>query len=216
MNFADLNSLQQQALNPARRSERGHGDGELVPVNLNKPCRSRRRGHLGPAAGLQVMARASRPMSDAWCRARTTDPGGHRRRPLALNLQGFYEGHGASLSVNYVWKTTGRSPPTPMQNNVNGALEGGGAGPAGRLGRLPAAVHGQALAPDVDALNITNRPCGRPWATTTAPYSVYHPGCQVLLGLRVSCKPHPPPRRFHLGRPRRRRLLLLFAGRPSW
>jgi TonB-dependent receptor len=105
--------------------------------------------------------------------------------PYRYNLQGFYEDHGLSVSLNYVWNDESVAANGP-QNNINVPLK------AEARGQLDASVGYQLPFADkafrltLDALNITNAPLRTTFGYDNAPYSVYYPGRQVLLGLRAS------------------------------
>ncbi|MFL6604883.1 MAG: TonB-dependent receptor [Steroidobacteraceae bacterium] len=105
--------------------------------------------------------------------------------PYTYNLQGYYENYGVSLSVNYVWadKFVALNPP---QNNLPVGLI------ADKRGQLDLSLGYQlpfmtnALRVTLDALNLTNEPLRTVFGYENAPYSVYYPGREVLLGVRAT------------------------------
>jgi len=105
--------------------------------------------------------------------------------PYSYNVQGYYENYGVSLSLNYVWtdKTVSLNPP---QNNLPVGLI------ADKRGQLDLSLGyqlpflGNALRVTLDALNLTNSPLRTIFGYENAPYSVYYPGREVLLGVRAS------------------------------
>lgn len=106
--------------------------------------------------------------------------------PYAYNLQGFYENHGLSVSVNYVWNDKSIALNGP-QNNIPGANLRADA--RGQLDlsagyQLPFLDNGVRLT--LDVLNITNEPIRTTFEYSNAAYSVYYPGRQVLLGIRAN------------------------------
>ena len=102
------------------------------------------------------------------------------------NLQGFYEDHGLSVSVNYVW--TGKSVAgNGPQNGITGAdliAEARGQLDTSIGYQLP--FFNKALRLTVDVLNITDEPLVTNFEYKNAPYSVYYPGRTVLAGIRAS------------------------------
>ncbi|MDE1146455.1 MAG: TonB-dependent receptor [Azospirillaceae bacterium] len=105
--------------------------------------------------------------------------------PWSYNLQGYYEGHGVSVSVNYVWTDSSVAANAP-QNNLNSALISDARGQLDlSLGyQLPFA--NDMFRVTVDALNVTNEPIRTVFGQENAPYSVYYPGMQVIFGVRAN------------------------------
>ncbi|MDF2639862.1 MAG: TonB-dependent receptor [Novosphingobium lindaniclasticum] len=106
--------------------------------------------------------------------------------PYSYNLQGFYENHGLSISLNYVWNDKSIAVNGP-QNNIPGAALRADA--RGQLDlsagyQLPFLNEGVRLT--LDVLNITNEPIRTTFEYSNAAYSVYYPGRQVLVGLRAN------------------------------
>ena len=106
--------------------------------------------------------------------------------PYSYNLQGFYENHGLSVSLNYVWNDKSIAVNGP-QNNIPGAALRADA--RGQLDlsagyQLPFLNEGVRLT--LDVLNITNEPIRTTFEYSNAAYSVYYPGRQVLVGLRAN------------------------------
>ncbi|WP_112382664.1 TonB-dependent receptor [Sphingomonas carotinifaciens] len=100
------------------------------------------------------------------------------------NVQGYYEDHGLSLSLNYVWQggvIAANAPqnnlPLPLRADSRGQLDLS----AGY--QLPFLDNGVRLT--LDVLNITNEPIRTTFGYDNAAYSVYYPGRQVLVGLRA-------------------------------
>jgi TonB-dependent receptor len=104
--------------------------------------------------------------------------------PYTYNLQGYYESYGISLSLDYVWtdRTVALNPP---QNNLPVGLI------ADKRGQLDLSLGyqlpfwGDTLRVTVDALNLTNAPLRTIFGYANAPYSVYYPGREVLVGFRA-------------------------------
>ncbi len=188
INFADLNSL--AAAGPLNLRGGPNGVATVTlnrPVNLNKLLiQGVEVTWVQPLDFPWCMARASRPMSAAWSRASGRRPGGHRRRPWRYNLQGFYEGHGASLSVNYVWNDESIAANAP-QNNVNVPLKAAARGQLDVSAGYQLPFMDKAWRPDAGRPEHHQRsPLRTTFGYDNAPYSVYYPGRQVLLGLRAS------------------------------
>lgn len=105
--------------------------------------------------------------------------------PYSYNVQGYYENYGVSLSVNYVWtdKNVALNPP---QNNLPVGLI------ADKRGQLDLSLGYQlpyfsnSFRVTLDALNLTNAPIRTIFGYANAPYSVYYPGREVLLGVRAT------------------------------
>jgi TonB-dependent receptor len=103
----------------------------------------------------------------------------------SYNLQGFYEDHGVSISVNYVWNDKSVAANGPQNNRA----EGLGNDARGQLDlsagyQLP--FMNKAFRITLDVLNITNEPLRQTFGYDNAPYYVYYPGRQVLAGIRAN------------------------------
>jgi TonB-dependent receptor len=105
--------------------------------------------------------------------------------PYSYNLQGFYEGHGLSVSVNYVWNDALVAANAP-QNNINVPLKADSRGQLDMSVGYQLPFYDNAVRLTVDVLNITNEPLRTRFGYDSAPYSVYYPGRQFLVGLRAS------------------------------
>ena len=104
--------------------------------------------------------------------------------PWSYNLQGFYEGHGVSLSLNYVWNDESIAANGP-QNNIPVPLRADARGQFDMsIGyQLPFFENRMRLT--LDVLNITNEPLRTTFGYDNAAYSVYYPGRQFLGGIRA-------------------------------
>jgi TonB-dependent receptor len=103
----------------------------------------------------------------------------------SYNLQGFYEGHGLSVSLNYVWNDKSIAANAP-QNNINVPLRADSRGQLDLSAGYQLPFHDNLMRLTLDVLNITNEPLRTTFGYDNAPYSVYYPGRQVLVGLRAS------------------------------
>jgi TonB-dependent receptor len=103
----------------------------------------------------------------------------------SYNLQGFYEGHGLSVSLNYVWNDKSIAANAP-QNNINVPLRADARGQLDLSAGYQLPFHDNLLRLTLDVLNITNEPLRTTFGYDNAPYSVYYPGRQFLVGLRAS------------------------------
>ncbi len=101
------------------------------------------------------------------------------------NLQGFYEGHGVSVSLNYVW--TGKSiAANAPQNGINVPLRSDSRGQLDLSAGYQLPFLNKAFRVTFDMLNMTNAPIRTVFGYENAPYSVYYPGREYLMGFRVS------------------------------
>ncbi|TCM20514.1 TonB-dependent receptor [Novosphingobium sp. PhB165] len=106
--------------------------------------------------------------------------------PYSYNLQGFYEGHGVSVSLNYVWNDASIALNGP-QNNIQGAaLRSDARGQLDLSAGYQLPFLDNRLRLTLDVLNINNAPIRTTFQYDNAAYSVYYPGRQVLLGLRAN------------------------------
>lgn len=188
--FASLQSTQQNALN-----DRARATGlavENLPITVNRPVNLQSLKIQGIEAtwvqpldflvkGLGFSANGTYlKQSSASGLVATGVP------KWSYNLQGFYEDHGLSVSLNYVWndKSIGQNGP---QNGISNAFLGNDS--RGQLDlsagyQLP--FFNKALRLTVDVLNITNEPIRTIFAYDNAPYSIFYPGRQVLAGIRAN------------------------------
>jgi TonB-dependent receptor len=104
--------------------------------------------------------------------------------PYTYNLQGYYENYGVSLSLDYVWtdKNVSLNPP---QNNLPVGLIFDKRGQLDLSLSYQLPFWGDTLRLTVDALNLTNEPLRTIFGYENAPYSVYYPGREVLVGFRA-------------------------------
>ena len=104
--------------------------------------------------------------------------------PWSYNLQGFYEGHGVSLSLNYVWndQTVALNGP---QNNLPVGLINDARGQLDLSAGYELPFADKAFRLTLDVLNITNAPLRTTFGYDNAAYSVYYPGRQILFGVRT-------------------------------
>jgi TonB-dependent receptor len=106
--------------------------------------------------------------------------------PYSYNLQGFYEDHGLSISVNYVWNDKSIAVNKP-QNGINDASLRSDA-----RGQLDTSIGYQlpfmnkAFRLTLDMLNLTNEPIRTTFEYDNAAYSVYYPGRTILAGVRAN------------------------------
>ena len=105
--------------------------------------------------------------------------------PYSYNLQAFYEQHGFSISVNYIWNDESVAANAP-QNNIAVPLKSDARGQLDLSAGYQLPFFGESTRVTLDALNLTNEPLRTTFGYDNAPYSTYYPGRQVLLGLRAS------------------------------
>ncbi|UAK26133.1 TonB-dependent receptor [Sphingomonas nostoxanthinifaciens] len=105
--------------------------------------------------------------------------------PWSYNLQGFYEAHGISLSVNYVWTDKSIAINGP-QNGINVPLRNDARGQLDLSAGYQLPFMNKAFRLTFDMLNITNSPIRTTFGYDNAPYSVYYPGREYLFGIRAS------------------------------
>lgn len=184
VNYADLNSSQQQALDL-------RGGPTVATVTLNRPINLNKLLIQGVEVTwvqpLDFLVRGMGFSANATKLEQSSSTGlfAPGVAPYRFNLQGFYEGHGASLSVNYVWNDESVAANGP-QNNINVPLKAEARGQLDVSAGYQLPFADKAWRVTLDALNITNEPLRTTFGYDNAPYSVYYPGRQVLLGLRAS------------------------------
>ena len=105
--------------------------------------------------------------------------------PYTYNLQGFYEDHGVSLSLNYIWNDDSVAANGP-QNNIAVPLNFDSRGQLDLSAGYQLPIFGNAFRVTLDALNLTNEPLRTTFGYDNATYSIYYPGRQVLVGFRGS------------------------------
>jgi TonB-dependent receptor len=105
--------------------------------------------------------------------------------PYSYNLQAFYEQHGGSISLNYIWNDDSVAANGP-QNNINVPLNSDARGQLDLSAGYQLPFFGDAFRVTLDALNLTNEPLRTTFGYDNAAYSVYYPGRQLLIGVRGS------------------------------
>ena len=184
INYADLSVSQQQALDL-------RGGPNVATVTLTKPVNLNKLLIQGVEVtwvqpldfvvhGLGFSANATRLEQSSESGLVATGVA-----PWSYNLQGFYEDHGVSVSVNYVWNDESIAANAP-QNNINVPLKAEARGQLDVSAGYQLPFMDKAFRLTLDALNITNEPLRTTFGYDNAPYSVYYPGRQVLLGLRAT------------------------------
>jgi TonB-dependent receptor len=182
--FTDLTTTQQQAIN-------GRGGPDAAVVTITKPINAQNLVLKGIELtwqqpldfvlhGLGFSANGTHisQRSDSGLFA----PG---VAPYSYNVQGYYESYGVSLSVNYVWTDKNVSLNSPQNNLPLGLI-------SDKRGQLDLSLGYQlpyfsnSLRVTLDALNLTNEPIRTIFGYANAPYSVYYPGREVLLGVRAT------------------------------
>lgn len=104
--------------------------------------------------------------------------------PYSYNLQAYYEAHGISLNVNYVWTDKFTEANAP-QNNVNVPLIADSHGQLDISAGYQLPFWNKAVRLTVDAQNDTNEPIRDVFGYSNATNSVYYPGRQILFGIRA-------------------------------
>lgn len=183
INYADLNTTQQQAIT-------GRGGPDVATVVVSRPVNLQdlvlRGVEVTWVQPLDFLVRGVGFSANGTRITQSSSSGlvASGVAPWSYNLQGFYEGHGISLSVNYVWNDKLIAANGP-QNGINVPLN------ADARGQLDLSLGYQlpflnnALRLTVDALNLTNAPIRTTFGYDNATYSVYYPGRQVLAGIRA-------------------------------
>jgi TonB-dependent receptor len=103
----------------------------------------------------------------------------------SYNLQGFYEDHGLSISVNYVWNDESVAANGPQNNRPEG-LRNDARGQLDMSAGYQLPFMNKAFRLTLDVLNITNEPLRQTFGYDNAAYYVYYPGRQVLAGIRAN------------------------------
>ncbi|MBB6250799.1 TonB-dependent receptor [Nitrospirillum iridis] len=183
INFTDLNTSQQQALNL-------RGGPNVATVTLTQPVNLSKLLLQGVeltwvqpldfiVEGLGFSANGTHIEQSSESGLFATGIA-----PYSYNLQGYYEGHGVSVSLNYVWNDQSTAANAP-QNNINEPLIAAARGQFDlSLGyQLP--MFNDSIRLTVDALNITNEPLVTLFGHSNSPYSIYYPGVQVIFGARA-------------------------------
>jgi TonB-dependent receptor len=105
--------------------------------------------------------------------------------PYSYNLQGFYEGHGVSVSLNYVWNDKAVAVNAPQNGLKFASLNSDARGQLDMSAGYELPFLNKAFRLTLDVLNITNEPIRTTFAFSNATYSVYYPGRQILAGIRA-------------------------------
>lgn len=105
--------------------------------------------------------------------------------PYSFNLSGYYENHGVSVRLNYVWndKTIAANAP---QSGINVPLRSDARGQLDLSAGYTLPFANEAFRLTLDVLNITNAPLRTTFGYDNATYELYYPGTQVLAGIRAS------------------------------
>jgi TonB-dependent receptor len=183
INYTDLNTTQQQAIDL-------RGGPNVATVTVNRPVNLQNLVLDGiegtwvqpldfAVKGLGFSANATyiKQSSSSGLFA----PG---VAPWSYNLQGFYEGHGVSLSLNYVWNDQTVAANGP-QNNLPVGLVNDARGQLDLSAGYQLPFLDKAFRLTLDVLNITNAPIRTTFGYDNATYSVYYPGRQILFGVRT-------------------------------
>lgn len=185
INFSDLTTTQQQAI-----VDRTNGNPDAATVTVNRPVNLQNLVLDGiegtwvqpldfAVKGLGFSANATYIKQSS--SSGLVAPG---VAPWSYNLQGFYEGHGVSLSLNYVWndKNIGQNGP---QNNLPVGLINDARGQLDMSASYELPFMDNAFRLTLDVLNINNAPIRTTFGFDNATYSVYYPGRQILVGVRA-------------------------------
>jgi TonB-dependent receptor len=105
--------------------------------------------------------------------------------PYSYNLQGFYENHGLSVSVNYVWNDKAIAVNGP-QNGIDVPLRSDARGQLDMSAGYQLPFMNNAFRLTLDVLNISNQPLRTTFGYDNATYSVYYPGRTILAGVRAN------------------------------
>jgi TonB-dependent receptor len=181
--FTDLTTTQQQAI-----TARGGPDTAIVtvnqPVNLQNLVLTgvevtwvQPLDFLVKGAGFSANATHLHQSSSSALVATGVSP-------WSYNVQGFYEGHGLSLSLNYVWNDTNIGQNAP-QNGIPVGLISQARGQMDLSAGYQLPYLNKAIRLTVDALNLTNEPIRTTFGYDNATYSVYYPGRSILFGFRA-------------------------------
>lgn len=181
--FSDLNTTQQQAIN-------GRGGPNVAQVVVSQPINLQNLILNGFEATwvqpLDFLVRGLGFSANGTHITQSSSTGlfASGVSPWSYNLQGFYEGHGVSLSVNYVWNDKSLAA-NPNQNGLPVGLYSDKRGQLDLSAGYQLPFFDKAVRLTLDALNLTNAPIRTTFGYDNATYSVYYPGRQVLVGLRA-------------------------------
>jgi TonB-dependent receptor len=104
--------------------------------------------------------------------------------PNLYTLGGYYEDHGVSVRLNYTWTEAATIAIAP-QNNTNVNNIQGDRGQLDMSASYTPPWMDKAFQFTFNAVNITNKPLTTYSSYESAPFTVYYPGRQFLLGLRA-------------------------------
>lgn len=104
----------------------------------------------------------------------------------SYNLQGFYENHGLSVSLNYVWNSKSIAQNGPQNGITGAALKADARGQLDMSAGYQLPFLNKAMRVTLDVLNITNEPIRTTFQYDNAAYSVYYPGRTVMAGIRAN------------------------------
>ncbi len=104
--------------------------------------------------------------------------------PNLYTLGGYFENFGVSVRLNYTWTQAAVIAIAP-QNNTNVANIQGDRGQLDMSASYTPPWMDKAYQFTFNAVNITNKPLTTYSSYESAPFSVYYPGRQFLLGLRA-------------------------------
>jgi TonB-dependent receptor len=188
VSFATLQTQQQQALTN-RAADNGIAVDDVL-VNVNRPVNLQNLVITGVEVtwvqpldfvvkGLGFSANGTRlkQKSDSGLTATGISP-------WLANIQGFYEGHGVSLSLNYVWQDKSIAANAPQQS-IQLPLRSDARGQLDLSAGYQLPWFNNAIRLTVDALNLTNAPIRTTFGYDNATSDVYYPGRQILVGFRA-------------------------------
>jgi TonB-dependent receptor len=183
VNFSDLSITQQNVIN-------AHGGPGAWTVTVTKPINAQNLVLKGVeltwqqpldflTKGLGFTANGTRITQSS--ESGLFAPG---VAPYSYNIQAYYENYGLSVSLDYVWtdKNVAANPP---QNGLQLGLISDKRGQLDLSMGYQLPFLGDAIRLTVDALNLTNEPIRTSFGYDNAPYSVYYPGREVLVGFRA-------------------------------
>jgi len=182
--YADLNTTQQAAL--ALR-----GGPDVATVTLNRPVNLNtlqlKGVELTWVQPLDFLVNGLGFSANGTKISQSSDTGlfAPGIAPYSYNLQGFYERHGLSLSLNYIWTDENVAANAP-QNNIAVPLQSDARGQLDLSAGYQLPFFDSAFRVTLDALNLTNEPLRTTFGYDNAAYSTYYPGRQLLVGVRAN------------------------------
>ncbi len=181
--FSTLTTTQQQAIN-------GRGGPDVAQIVVTQPVNLNQLKIQGVEATwvqpLDFLVRGLGFSANGTRITQKSDTGlvASGIAPWSYNLQGFYEGHGVSLSLNYVWNDESIAANGP-QNNIPVPLRADARGQFDISAGYQLPFFDNRVRLTLDVLNITNEPLRTTFGYDNAAYSVYYPGRQFLAGIRA-------------------------------